>query len=135
MFLQKALYSYEWPGNVRELYNVIQKTLILNKGGILDDNDIKKALGKKTGIEEKDTEVNEDFDKILLKWLYNRLADSCDNNIYENTINHFASILIKETLNYTNGNRTHAAKLLGLSRPTLFTKIDKYGIKTKSVVQ
>jgi len=35
-----ALYAYDWPGNVRELENVVERALILNKGGALDFNEI-----------------------------------------------------------------------------------------------
>jgi DNA-binding protein Fis len=38
-------------------------------------------------------------------------------------------------LNLTDGNRSRAAKLLGLSRPTLHSKIEKYGLKLQTVVK
>jgi len=46
----------------------------------------------------------------------------------------FAAILIREALNLTGGNRSRAAKLLGLSRPTLHSKIDKFGLKFETSV-
>jgi DNA-binding protein Fis len=45
-----------------------------------------------------------------------------------------ASILISEALNLTEGNRSRAAKLLGLSRPTLQAKIEKYRLKIETSV-
>ena len=47
----------------------------------------------------------------------------------------FASMLIGEALNLTGGNRSQAAKLLGLSRPTLHSKIEKYGIRLETSVK
>jgi DNA-binding NtrC family response regulator len=47
---------------------------------------------------------------------------------------HFTSIVIRETLKLTGGNRSKAAKLLGLSRPTLHSRIEKYGIKFETFV-
>ncbi len=45
-----------------------------------------------------------------------------------------AAILVSKALNLTDGNRTRAAKLLGLSRPTLHSKIEKYGLRFKTSV-
>ena len=42
---------------------------------------------------------------------------------------------IGEALNMTGGNRSQAAKLLGMSRPTLHSKIDKYGLKLETSVK
>ena len=47
----------------------------------------------------------------------------------------FASILISEALNLTGGNRSSAAKLLGLSRPTLHSKIEKYHLKFETSIK
>jgi len=47
---------------------------------------------------------------------------------------HFNRNLISETLKLTGGNRSKAAKLLGLSRPTLHSRIEKYGIKFETSV-
>ena len=47
----------------------------------------------------------------------------------------FARIIVTEALNITQGNRSHAAKLVGLSRPTLLSKIDKYQIHIKTRVE
>jgi DNA-binding protein Fis len=44
-------------------------------------------------------------------------------------------MLIKEVLNYTDGNRSRAAKLLGITRPTLHSKIEKYQLSFKTSVQ
>jgi len=49
-------------------------------------------------------------------------------------MDNFASKVIREALNLTEGNRTRAAKLLGLSRPTLLSRIEKYGLKIKTSV-
>lgn len=53
---------------------------------------------------------------------------------YDNFIDTLSSIVIAETLKLTNGNRSKAAKLLSISRPTLHAKIDKYNIKLKTEI-
>jgi DNA-binding protein Fis len=47
----------------------------------------------------------------------------------------FAGMLISEALNLTGGNRSRAAKLLGLSRPTLHSKIEKYRLKFETSIK
>ena len=46
-----------------------------------------------------------------------------------------STIVISEALNFTDGNRSQAAKLLGLSRPTLHSKIEKFGLELKTSVK
>ncbi len=43
--------------------------------------------------------------------------------------------MVAEALNLTGGNRSQAAKLLGMSRPTLHAKIDKYNLKIETSVK
>ena len=46
-----------------------------------------------------------------------------------------ARLLISEALDLTNGNRSRAARLLGISRPTLLSKIDKYRLKFETSIR
>jgi len=63
------------------------------------------------------------------------LTTEGNKNRFDAIMNHFGSIVISEALNLTDGNRTRAAQLLGLSRPTLHAKIDKYGLKMETTVK
>lgn len=56
-------------------------------------------------------------------------------NMFDSCMDRFADILIREALNLSGGNRSRAAKMLGLSRPTLHAKIEKYGIKLETSVK
>jgi DNA-binding NtrC family response regulator len=47
----------------------------------------------------------------------------------------FAKILIAEALKITGGNRSRTAELLGMSRPTLLSKIEKYRLRTEVSVK
>jgi DNA-binding protein Fis len=55
--------------------------------------------------------------------------------MFTSVADRFAKILISEALNLTGGNRTRAAKLLGVSRPTLLAKIAKYHLRTETLVK
>lgn len=53
---------------------------------------------------------------------------------FDDFIDIVSDIVVAEALKITNGNRSRAAKLLGVSRPTLHAKIDKYKIKLKTEI-
>ena len=47
----------------------------------------------------------------------------------------FGSLVVSEAMNLTGGNRSRAAKMLGLSRPTLQSKIEKYNLMIETSVK
>jgi DNA-binding protein Fis len=65
----------------------------------------------------------------------NAMTSETEKDTFEKIMDHLASILVSEALNLTDGNRSRAAILLGLSRPTLHSKIEKYGLKLKTSVE
>jgi DNA-binding NtrC family response regulator len=130
---QMILNNYQWPGNVRELANTIQKAVIFNRGAPISQEDIRKAIaGKITS-----NEVSEEYhDETLRKIIRNKLsALSGGNNVFDEYMDYIGSILISEALNLMDGNRSRAAQILGLSRPTLHSKIEKYNLKFETSVK
>jgi nitrogen regulation protein NR(I) len=120
-----------WQGNVRELANTLQKALIFNRGAPISQEDISQALsGANAG---RGTDLAKG-DQAIRQWVYQMLTSQSDENIFDACMGHFTSIVISETLKLTGGNRSKAAKLLGLSRPTLHSRIEKYGIKFETSV-
>jgi len=126
------LCAYSWPGNVRELANIIQKVLIFNRGAPIVQEEISQALNEKGRRSAGDTEKQ---DQDLLNFIQKELAQTDKNDLFDSCMNHFAAMIIREALNICGGNRTQAAKLLGLSRPTLHSRIEKYGIKLETAVR
>ncbi|MGD9209929.1 MAG: sigma-54 dependent transcriptional regulator [Desulfobacteraceae bacterium] len=128
-----ALCQLSWPGNVRELSNTIQKALIFNRGAPLRKEDILSAAREDPG---KASMVGlESYEECLRQWIREEIRDNQNDHLFESATDHFASMLIKEVLNYTDGNRSRAAKLLGITRPTLHSKIEKYQLSFKTSVQ
>jgi DNA-binding NtrC family response regulator len=126
------LSSHRWPGNVRELANVIQKSLIFSRGYPIRPEEISQAVGAETSVrvtQEKDTV------SAIRSWIRQDLISKSAENIFDFFIDRFASLVIQEALDLTGGNRSQAAKLLGLSRPTLQAKIDKYRLKVETSVR
>jgi nitrogen regulation protein NR(I) len=129
----KALLSnYPWPGNVRELANAMQKALIFSRGYPIHPEDISRAMGgeslsKATG----DNHTQE----LIRQWIRQGLLSGTADSMFEVFMDRFASLVISEALDLTGGNRSRAAKLLGISRPTLLSKIDRYRLKLETSVK
>ncbi len=126
------LACYPWPGNVRELSNTLQKALIFNRGAPLTPEDIDQVIIKKQPAKGEDENSR---DEILKEWIHRELTLHSRENMFDACMDRFASLIISQALNLTGGNRSRAAKLLGLSRPTLHSKIEKYGLKFETSVK
>ncbi len=108
------LMEHDWPGNIRELKNVIERAMIMCKSNQITTQHI--ILHESTYSEERvDTRDIDKLSSLLLK----------DNGI---DIVQLEVGLIKQALKITNNNISKAARLLGLSRPTLRYRIEKYGL-------
>ena len=126
------LKDYSWPGNVRELANTIQKILIFNRGAPIRPENIFQAISGK-GISK--LEGAEGGEEMILKWMRKTLASETKENMFDFCMDRFAGMIVSEALKLTGGNRSQAAKLLGLSRPTLHSKIEKYNLKIETSVK
>jgi two-component system response regulator AtoC len=105
------LLQHRWPGNVRELENVIERAMILTDGDTIEAAAL-PPLSRELSQPSQDepAQTDEDFD---LK--RGRQA--------------FEAQLIRRALRETGGNRTHAAKLMGISHRALLYKLKDYGIR------
>jgi len=68
-------------------------------------------------------------------WIRGLLSKGDQDNLLEKCLDHIGSVLVGEALSLTGGNRSQAAKLLGISRPTLHAKIEKYKLKIETNVK
>jgi transcriptional regulator with PAS, ATPase and Fis domain len=126
-----VLKAHLWPGNVRELANAVHKALIFNRGAPIRPPEMAQAVDPAAVHSASDKLT----DRTLRQWVREALAVRGDANSFDAIMDQFAGILVGEALNLTQGNRSRAAKLLGLSRPTLHSKIDKYRLKFKTSVE
>lgn len=122
----KKIERYDWPGNIRELANVLKKVLIFNRGAPVQAEEItiSELENRNLAKGEENTPITE-----VRQWIRTCLMSEKDEKVFDACLDHVASLLIEEALDFTQGNRSRAAKLLGMSRPTFHSKIDKYGIK------
>jgi DNA-binding NtrC family response regulator len=95
----RALETYTWPGNVRQLQHMMERLTILAPGGRIDDEAVQDAI-EATEPRERASET---------------LADA-------------ESDQIRRVLSATNGNKSRAARILGIERKTLYRKLERMGI-------
>ncbi len=126
------LATHSWKGNVRELGNTIQKALIFNRGAAICKEDILQAIQGNNVHSSINYEKDE---QAMRHWIRKMLTSPSSEKRFDNCMDRFANIIISEALNFTDGNRSQAAKLLGLSRPTLHSKIEKFGLELKTLVK
>jgi len=129
----RLLQSHNWPGNVRELANTFQKGLIFSRGGPISAKDVSQAII--SGELNEKTHDLLSVEEAVQSWIRRAMAQGAAEGVFETLTERFASMVIREALSITGGNRSRAAKLLGLSRPTLQAKIEKYGLKIQTSVQ
>jgi DNA-binding NtrC family response regulator len=104
----ERLVSYHWPGNVRELENVIERSILLAKGPRVEADDIKIESGIGRARPAFSTEA------FLPEGL---------------TLDQYEQSIIREALRRANGNKSQAARLLGLTRNALRYRLTQMGIE------
>src|SRR5579863_221383 len=94
----KAMEEYSWPGNIRQLQHMMERLTILAPGGRIDDAAVR------TAIEQMDSRDHAG----------ETLADT-------------EAEQVRRVLAATNGNKSRAAKILGIERKTLYRKLERMG--------
>ena len=122
-----VLQNYEWPGNVRELENVIKKAVVLGHGKYLLPEYVAVSEALSGGSDNLEDELRNVLTKII-----EAKGKLSGDSLYEDVIQNIEKQLIIAILKKIKGNQTQAAKLLGISRPTLKDKIEKLGV-TKDI--
>ena len=97
----KLLESYDWPGNVRELRNAVERMVVLSQGGLIDVGDVP------------------DFSRAPS-------VSPVVQVIPAGTLEETEKARILAALEQVQGNRSRAAQVLGISRRTLYRKLDEY---------
>ncbi len=121
------LCNYSWPGNVRELQNCIQQAVILTRGYPIRSQHIVKVLStiaaSKAGTDDTPARFGE-----LKQLIHDYLQTYQGNAAHLEFLETAEKLLLSEAMRLRHDNQTHAAKFLGLARPTLKAKLDKYGL-------
>jgi DNA-binding NtrC family response regulator len=105
--------------------------LIFSRGGPISLEDISQVIGS----ERVTGETEETVDEAIRQWVLNALTSGTAKDVFTALMDRFTVILIAEALKVTGGNRSRAAELLGMSRPTLLSKIEKYQLRIETSVR
>ncbi len=97
--------NYEWPGNIRELENAIERAVILAKSDEIEVGELSQQS------------------------LYLPYKAPAGKTMREIEKSHIVNVLIE-----ANGNCSEAARLLGISRMTLYNKIKNYGLNINKII-
>ena len=110
---QRAFSDYSWPGNVRELRNITQRLALFAEGEI--------------GLADLPPELHNGHPvQALVKACARCLTDGSMS--YNDVVTCLETNLLRQALAERGGNRTQAARALGLSLSTLRDKLKKYGL-------
>lgn len=96
-----AIENYSWPGNIRELQNKVKRAVIMSETSLISPIELELGVLKPKKLPLNLREVREQAERET----------------------------ISRAINYTDGNISDAAELLGVSRPTLYDLIKKYKLK------
>jgi DNA-binding NtrC family response regulator len=111
----ERLLAYGWPGNVRELFHVIERAAVLTGGEVIDAGNLPESIrsgGSGPGEAGQRGAPGPGAPDLLLRPSVARLERS----------------LILQALEQAKGNRSAAARLLGIGRPLLYAKLEEHGI-------
>ncbi len=103
----EKLTAYGWPGNVRELENVIERSLVMASGTRLDAADIRLDMGRQTRAATGDFSLPAGM-----------------------TLDQYEQEILKQALKTADGNKSQAARLLGLTRNALRYRLSQMGIES-----
>jgi two-component system, NtrC family, response regulator AtoC len=104
----ERLMSYHWPGNVRELENVVERSVLLAQGPRVEPSDVKIDTAPRRST----------------------AAAGSDHFLPEGmTLDEYEQSVIREALKRANGNKSQAARLLGLTRNALRYRLAQMGIE------
>jgi len=101
----RVLVNYHWPGNVRELQNIMERACALAEGPVLEVKDIRLDADRTKPSQTANGFLPEGF-----------------------TLEQWEDEMIREALQRSHGNKSQAARLLGLSRNALRYRLSKIGI-------
>ena len=102
---EALLHGHAWPGNIRELRNALERAVILARGGTIQPAHLPPGMTPRSVA-----------------------TPPPEPSTAPSTIRDMERQLIVDTLTANDGNRSQTAKALGLSRRTLYYKLDRYGL-------
>ena len=125
----EKLGGYSWPGNVRELQSVLKQALLRSTGPVMIPAFLPSPMGA-----PRTAALSADESAPLESFIRRRLHAG-SNDLYGETLRRVDQFLLPLALQSTGGNKVHAARILGISRLTLRTKLREMGLTDPKCVE
>ena len=103
----RLLQQYDWPGNIRELENILTQAIIRVRGQIIDSQHLSLDFNREPTANN-------------------------DTDIEPKSLTKMEAEHIRKVLAYCNNHKGNSCRILGISRPALDRKIERYGLSTRS---
>jgi two-component system nitrogen regulation response regulator GlnG len=127
----ERLRSYDWPGNIRELQSVLKQALLHASGAVL----LPAFLPDLSGAPAEPGPAAPAGDRLGLEAFIRQRLGPDAQDVYAEVHRQVDRVLLPIILEHTGGNQYQAARLLGLARQTLRTKLRELGIHVTHAVE
>jgi transcriptional regulator with GAF, ATPase, and Fis domain len=115
----RAMINYEWPGNVRELENTIERAVIIASGRQIEADDLPEAISRRAS--ESWARARQERVKAAGEGRSIGIEVELPSSMDE-----IERQVITATLEYTDGDKSRASRLLNIGRKTLYRKLEQY---------
>jgi nitrogen regulation protein NR(I) len=125
----ERLQEHSWPGNVRELEHTVKRAVLVARGDLLslDDLEIVMRADPAEAIDAPEAAsaaaLLGGLDALATKIVASCALDVPSEHLFDDTVRRLETALVEAALRRTQGNRAAAAKLLGINRATLRSRI------------
>jgi len=118
----RALVNYDWSGNVRELENAIERAVIIASGRQIEFDDLPEAISRKA------FEIHAQAKQERLRAASEGSSIGIEIEL-PTAMHEVEKQVIEATLDYTDGDKSRASRLLNIGRKTLYRKLEQYASK------
>ena len=144
--VERLLQAQRWPGNVRQLVNFIERLVVMAQADVIEADDVLREFDEQAAfatqsvprdpaqidevprVAASEVEATTDVRELDFAVLRSSHASSMTVRPLREEVRRAERSALEKALRAAEGNRTKAARLLGVSRRTLYTKLEEHGV-------
>jgi two-component system response regulator AtoC len=124
----KALRGQRWPGNVRQLQNLVERLVVMSEGNKIREEDVRAELGRQVRFSTQPGTGGASLTAARGRLPTENSHQPSMVGPLDAEMRAAEKKAIERALRHAGGNRTLAARLLGVSRSTLYLKLEEHGM-------